>query len=72
MGGIAVTWEASEMAAFVSEGIFPIGKNSFGDLLFIGVKEEHLGEILFRYHDKPKSLLLRCIKATSIDRTTVQ
>ena len=28
-------FDCDEMAAFVSEGIFPIGKNSFGDLLFI-------------------------------------
>ena len=50
-------FDRDEMSAFVSEGIFPIGKNSFGDLLFIGVKEEHWGEILFRYHDKPKGLI---------------
>ena len=50
-------FDCDEIAAFVSEGIFPIGKNSFGDLLFIGIKEEHLGEILFRYHDKPKGLI---------------
>lgn len=46
-----------EISAFASEGIFPIGKSSFGDLLFIGIQEEHLGKILFRYHDRPKSLV---------------
>lgn len=50
-------FDFNEMSAFAAEGIFPIGKNSFGDLLFIGIKEEHLGEILFRYHDKPKCLI---------------
>lgn len=50
-------FDCDEITEFVSEGIFPIGKNSFGDLLFIGIKEEHLGEVLFRYHDKPKSLV---------------
>lgn len=49
-------FDCDEISSFVSEGIFPIGKNSFGDLLFIGIQEEHLGEILFRYHDRPKSL----------------
>ena len=50
-------FDSDEILAFVSEGIFPIGKNSFGDLLFIGINEEHSGEILFRYHDKPKGLI---------------
>ena len=30
-------FDCDKIAAFVSEGIFPIGKNSFGDLLFIGI-----------------------------------
>ena len=46
-----------ELAAFVSEGIFPIGKNSFGDLLFIGVQGELSGAILFRCHDRAKGLI---------------
>ena len=50
-------FNCDEISEFVSEGIFPIGKNSFGDLLFIGIKAEHWGEILFRYHDKPKGLI---------------
>lgn len=50
-------FDCDEISAFLLEGIFPIGKNSFGDLLFIGTKEDHLGKILFRYHDKPKGLI---------------
>ena len=48
---------SDEMLALVSEGIFPIGKSSFGDLLLIGIKGEHLGRVLFRYHDRPKGLI---------------
>ena len=48
-------FKENELSAFVSEGIFPIGKNSFGDLLFIGVEGERLGKILFQYHDRPKN-----------------
>ena len=48
-------FDEDELSVFVSEGIFPIGKNSFGDLLFIGVKGEFLGKILFQYHDRLKS-----------------
>lgn len=47
------------LSAFVSKGLFPIGKNVFGDLLFIRTSGRKPGEILFRYHDqgkKPKKL----------------
>ena len=50
-------FDCAEISAFLLEGIFPIGKNSFGDLLFIGIREDYLGKILFRYHDKPKGLI---------------
>lgn len=50
-------FDEDELSAFVSEGVFPIGKNSFGDLIFIGVRGERLGKILFQYHDRPKKLI---------------
>lgn len=50
-------FDDDEISVFVSEGIFPIGKNSFGDLLFISIQKEHLGEILFQYHDRSKNLI---------------
>ena len=42
------------LSALVSKGLFPIGKNVFGDLLFIRTSGRKPGEILFQYHDQGK------------------
>nr|WP_325237798.1 SMI1/KNR4 family protein [uncultured Oscillibacter sp.] len=42
------------LSALVSKGLFPIGKNVFGDLLFIRTSGRKSGEILFQYHDQGK------------------
>ena len=44
-------FDCGELSALVSGGLFPIGKNAFGDLLFIRTKGTRPGEILFQYHD---------------------
>lgn len=41
-----------EIADMISKGKFPIGKNAFGDLLFISIQPGHIGEVLFQYHDR--------------------
>ena len=45
-------FDCGELSALVSGGLFPIGKNAFGDLLFIRTKGTRPGEILFQYHDR--------------------
>ena len=37
-----------------AKGKFPIGKNSFGDLLFISVQSDSSGEVLFQYNDRDR------------------
>lgn len=43
---------SEELSDLAAEGKFPIGKNSFGDLLFISLQPDSAGAVLFRYHDR--------------------
>jgi len=37
---------------FLADGFVPIGHNSFGDFILIGIGENNMGKIFFYYHDK--------------------
>ncbi len=46
-----------EISDMTAKGKFPIGKNSFGDLLFISIQSDSSGEVLFQYHDRDRRYL---------------
>ncbi|CAC9973391.1 SMI1/KNR4 family protein [Flavobacterium panici] len=38
----------------LKDGFVPIGNNTFGDFILIGIGENNSGKIFFYYHDRPK------------------
>ena len=42
------------MDEHLADGLLPIGGNSFGDSILIGVSPHKEGKIYFYYHDRPK------------------
>jgi len=39
---------------FLEDSVIPIGENSFGDYILLGIGEENNGKVFYRHHDKPK------------------
>ena len=39
---------------FLEDSVIPIGENTFGDYILLGIGEENNGKVFYRYHDKPK------------------
>lgn len=43
---------------YVSNGVIPIGMNSFGDMILIGITENNNDNIFFVYHDRKSKYIL--------------
>ncbi|MFI3212223.1 MAG: SMI1/KNR4 family protein [Eubacteriales bacterium] len=42
---------------WLNDYVLPIGENSFGDYIMIGVGQENKGKVYFYYHDRPKKYI---------------
>jgi len=46
--------KAGHIQEFLEDDVIPIGENSFGDYVMLGIGESNNGKIFFRYHDRPR------------------
>ena len=49
--------ELEEIQEFIKDNLIPIGLNTFGDYIMIGINKENLGNIYFCYHDQPREYI---------------